>query len=212
MRAPVAPTGWPREMPDPWTLTRSQSASFRPHSRATARTCAANASFSSMRSTSASVIPARSSAFAVAGTGPMPIVRGGTPARAHDTSRTSGRRPSSAARSGVVTTHAAAASFWPLALPAVTVAWSSDLPRTGRSFARPSMVVSGRGCSSVSTTVSPLRDRTVTGTISSANTPDFCAATARWWERTASSSCSSRPMPYSRRRFSAVSSIPPGTG
>ncbi|OLT14175.1 hypothetical protein BJF79_03195 [Actinomadura sp. CNU-125] len=208
----VAPTGWPSEMPDPLTLTRSQSPSARPHSRPTARTCAANASFSSMRSMSARVSPAAASALAVAGTGPMPIVRGGTPARPHETSRTSGRSPSSAARSGVVTTHAAAASFCPLAFPAVTVASGSPLPRTGRSRASPSMDVSGRGCSSVSTTVSPLRPLTVTGTSSSANRPSRWAATARACDRTDSSSCSSRPILYSRRRFSAVSSIPPGTG
>ena len=54
---------------------------------------------------------ASASALAVAGTGPMPIVRGGTPATAHDTTLPNGRRPRSAARSGVVTMHAAAASF-----------------------------------------------------------------------------------------------------
>ena len=32
------------------------------------------------------------------------------------------------------------------------------------------------------------------------------------WDRTASASCSSRGMRYSRRRFSAVSSMPPATG
>jgi hypothetical protein len=53
---------------------------------------------------------------------------------------------------------------------------------------------------------------TTTGTISSANHPSSRAAAARWCDRTAYSSCSSREMPYSRRRFSAVSSIPPGTG
>ena len=75
-------------------------------------------------------------------------------------------------------------------------------------------MVSGRGCSSRSTTTSglPRRPGTVTGTSSSANRPASWAAPARCWERTASSSCSSREMSYSRRRFSAVSSIPPGTG
>ena len=38
------------------------------------------------------------------------------------------------------------------------------------------------------------------------------ARTARSCERTAHSSCSVRLMPYSRRRFSAVSIMPPGTG
>ena len=55
MRAPVAPTGCPSEMPDPLTLTRSKSLAPKPHSRVQASTCAAKASFSSMRSMSASV-------------------------------------------------------------------------------------------------------------------------------------------------------------
>jgi hypothetical protein len=67
-------------------------------------------------------------------------------------------------------------------------------------------------CSSRSTTTSLFRPLTVTGTISSANRPCSVAAAARRWLRTAYSSCSSRLMAYSRRRFSAVSSIPPGTG
>ena len=100
--------------------------------------------------------------------------------------------------------HAAAPSFWPLALPAVTVE-SGSWPRiTGLSFASDSRLASGRGCSSRST--SP------TATISSAKSPRSCAPTARSCERSASSSCSWRGIPYSRRRFSAVSSIPPGTG
>ena len=65
------------------------------------------------------------SAAAVAGTGPMPMIFGSTPARPHETRRTSGVRPNSAAFSGVVTMHIDAASFCPLALPAVTVASES---------------------------------------------------------------------------------------
>ena len=51
----------------------------------------------------------------------MPITSGPTPATAHDRSASSGRRPRRSASSRVVTTHIAAPSFWPLALPAVTV-------------------------------------------------------------------------------------------
>ena len=80
----------------------------------------------------------------------MPMMFGATPADPHDTSRTSGSSPSSAAFSGVVTMHIDAASFCPLALPAVTVASGSSLPRTGLSLARDSTEVSARGCSSVS--------------------------------------------------------------
>ena len=199
-------------MPEPLTLVRSKSASVKPHSRVTASTWLANASLSSIRSMSESLRSACASAFAVAGTGPMPIVRGGTPATPHDTSRASGRSPSSAAFSGVVTIATAAPSFWPLALPAVTVASGSSLPMIGRSVASFSTFASGRMCSSRSTTVSPLRPLIVTGTSSSANRPASTAAAARWWLRTAYSSCSSRGILYSARRFSAVSIIPPGTG
>src|SRR5215203_1866018 len=166
-------------MPEPLTLVRSKSLSVKPHSRVTARTWDANASFSSIRSTSDSLTPARSRAFAVAGTGPIPMVFGGTPATPHDTSRASGRSPSSAAFSGVVTIAIAAPSFCPLALPAVTVASGSSLPMIGRSLARVSTFESGRMCSSRSTTVSPFRPLTVTGPISSANRPASTAAAAR---------------------------------
>ncbi len=79
MRPPVAPIGWPREMPEPFTFSRSKSESLNAHSRVTASTWAAKASFTSIRSMSASVRPARSSALAVAGTGPMPIVASARP-------------------------------------------------------------------------------------------------------------------------------------
>src|ERR1039457_1894647 len=78
----------------------------------------------------------------------MPIVSGGTPATAQLTSRANGVSPSSAASSACVTMQTAAPSFCPLELPAVTVASGSERPITGRSAARPSSVVSGRGCSS----------------------------------------------------------------
>ena len=52
-------------------------------------------------------------------------------------------------------------------------------------------------CSSVSTTIgSPLRCGTLTGTISSAKTPDAMAASARCWLRSANASWSSREKPY----------------
>jgi hypothetical protein len=61
---------------------RSKSESVNFHSRVHASTCAANASLSSMRPMSSRVSPVRSSTLAVAGTGPIPIVSGGTPATA----------------------------------------------------------------------------------------------------------------------------------
>src|SRR6185503_13619133 len=68
----------------PFTLTFSGSSSS---SRKTGSACAANASFSSTRSISATVRPARSSALRDAGIGPRPIVAGSTPATALETSR-----------------------------------------------------------------------------------------------------------------------------
>ena len=91
-----------------------------------ASTCAANASFSSMRSMSASLSPARSRALAVAGTGPMPMVRGGTPAT--DQRHQPGQRPQPeplGVAPGGSRRRRDAPSFWPLALPAVTVASGS---------------------------------------------------------------------------------------
>ena len=53
----------------------------------TARLCEANASFSSTRSRSAGSIPRRSRSLRTAGTGPMPITRGSTPATARPDER-----------------------------------------------------------------------------------------------------------------------------
>ncbi|CNJ17033.1 Uncharacterised protein [Mycobacterium tuberculosis] len=55
--------------------------------------------------------PALVSATCVAGTGPMPMMLGATPAWPQDTMRTSGVSPYSSAFSAVVTTHIDAASF-----------------------------------------------------------------------------------------------------
>ena len=136
--------------------------------------------------------PERSKAVATAGTGPSPMRDGSTPALAQVTSRTRGVSPSSAARSGVVTMQTAAASFWPLALPAVTVAAESLAASTGFSAASASRVLSGRGVSSASTTVEPVREVTVTGTISSKNQPSATATPARCCDRSARASWSSR--------------------
>ena len=70
---------------------------------------------------------------------------------------------------------AAAPSLSGLELPAVTV---PSFVKAGRSFASVSIEESRRGPSSASTTVSPLRPLTVTGTSSSAKRPASCAATA----------------------------------
>ena len=179
IRPPVAPTGCPSEIPDPCTFVRSRSAAANFHSRITASAWAAKASLSSIRSMSDSFSPALPSAASVAGTGPIPMMLGATPADPQETSRTNGVSPSSSAFCGVVTMHMEAASFWPLEFPAVTVASGSSASRTGFSLLNVSTDVSARGCSSVSINSSPWRVRTATGMISSARIPSFCAATAR---------------------------------
>ena len=78
-RAPLIPSGCPSAIAPPFTLTCSMS---RPSSRTQATDWLANASLSSTRSRSSTVSPARSSALRVAGTGPMPMTDGSTPATA----------------------------------------------------------------------------------------------------------------------------------
>ena len=75
--APEAPTGWPREIPLPFGLVRSDG---RSSSLTTASAWAAKASLTSNTSISSTLRPVRSSTLRVAGTGPMPIIRGSTPA------------------------------------------------------------------------------------------------------------------------------------
>jgi hypothetical protein len=82
-----------------------------------------------------------------AGTGPMPIVRGATPATAPATIRARGAIPAFSPASPLPTSRAAAPSFTPDALPAVTTPPSVR----GLSFPSVSNVVSDRGCSSLST-------------------------------------------------------------
>src|SRR3546814_8214592 len=64
-----------------------------PRPRNTARDCEAKASFSSMTSNWSMLRPRRASNFCVAGTGPMPITRGGTPALVMPRIRARGRKP-----------------------------------------------------------------------------------------------------------------------
>ncbi len=93
----------------------------------------------------------------------------------------------------------------PDAFPAVIVPVGFT---TGFNFASASSVVSGRGCSSLSTeTGSPFFCGTGTPTISSAMRPSRIAALARWWLRRANASWSSREILYSSATFSPVSGI-----
>ena len=80
-------------------------------------------------------------------------------------------------RSGVINKIADAPSLRPEALPAVTVPFFRN---AGLSLAKPSNVVSGRGCSSVATSNgSPLRCGICTGITSLANKPFSQAAWLR---------------------------------
>src|SRR5665213_18129 len=198
IRVPEAPMGWPSAMAPPLTLTLSAS---KPSSRLTAQACAAKASLASIKSSSDAFHPARSKASLLAGIGPTPITAGSTPTDAQEAMRASGAMPRRAASAAFIKTTAAAPSLMPEALPAVTVPF---LSKAGFNFASVSTVVPWRGCSSVSTTTSPLRVFTVTGTISSVKRPDFCAASARLCERAASSSCCARVICHCVATFSAV--------
>src|SRR3546814_4193888 len=90
MIAPVAPTGWPSEMPLPLGFTFSGS---KPSSCATAHAWAANASFDSITSMSEMLSPARLSAIGTALAGPMPMMLGSTPAWPQARMRAIGFRP-----------------------------------------------------------------------------------------------------------------------
>jgi hypothetical protein len=157
-----------------------------------------------MTSIWAIVSPALARTLRVAGTGPIPMTRGATPATAAATMRARGVSPCCRAAASEATRRAQAPSLTPEALPAVTVPFGRVI---GRSLASASMEVS-RGCSSRSTaTLSPRLAGTMTGVISAAKVPSRCARAARSWLRKANWSWSAREMPYSSATFSAVSAI-----
>ncbi|MNE58999.1 hypothetical protein D3C80_1540630 [compost metagenome] len=191
-------------MAPPLRLTRGSS-SARPSSRNTAKPWAAKASLSSMTSRSASDKPASSSTLRVAGTGPMPISRGSTPATAMPTIRPRAFKPWRRAAALLASSKAQAPSLTPEALPAVTLPPSRNgVPRR----ASCSSVVSPRGCSSCSTSLGgPLRCGISTGTISCARRPRAWAAAALCWLRRAKASWSAREMANCSATFSAVSGI-----
>ena len=141
----------------------------------------------------------------MAGTGPIPMIAGSTPATAVDTIRASGRRPSARARSASTSSTADAPSLIPDAFPAVTVPPSRN---AGRSRASASAVVSARGCSSRATTTgSPFFWGTSTGTICQSNRPASIAATALRCDSSANASWRSRSTDQRSATFSAVSPI-----
>ena len=139
--------------------------------------------------------------FLVAATGPMPMMRGSTPASSPPIHVAIGVIPSSLAFSSLMTITAAAASFIPDELPAVT---TPSFLKAGLSFARDSFVVPGRLLSSVSNMVSPFLPWIVTGTISSLKRPEVIAFSALSWLHAENSSSSSRVRCHSSAMFSAV--------
>ncbi|MNR11030.1 hypothetical protein D3C85_1273110 [compost metagenome] len=163
-RTPLMPNGCPSAMAPPFGLTCAAS-SASPNSRNTANPWLAKASLSSITSKSLTATPRRSTSLRTAGTGPMPMTRGATPALAMPRTFARAVRPCFFTASPEARISAAAPSLTPEALPAVTVLSG---PLTGLSLPRVSRVVSARGCSSCSTTLSPFLWAMRTGTISSA--------------------------------------------
>ena len=130
----------------------------------------------------------------------MPITRGGTPVHTIEVTRASGVRPYRSTARSDATSSAAAPSLTPEEFPAVMLPPGNS----GRSLPSASSEVS-RGCSSRSTsTGSPLRDGTATGTISRASRPPATALAVRSCDRSANASWSSRAIPCSSATCWAV--------
>ena len=117
------------------------------------------------------------------------MIDGSTPRVANEVIRARGSIPRVLAFSEDIKTTVAAPSLIPEAFPAVTV---PSLLNAGRRLPSVSRFVPCFGYSSSSTIVSPRRDLTVTGTISSLNLPSFCAVSALLCEDRAKASCASR--------------------
>ena len=132
------------------------------------------------------------------------MTRGATPATALPITRALGFSPWRLTPAALASSNAQAPSLMPEAFPAVTV----PPARNGvGSLASASRLVA-RGCSSLfTTTASPRFAGRDTATISAANNPAACAASARCWLRNANWSWSSREMAWSAATFSAVSGM-----
>src|SRR5947209_311796 len=205
IRAPVAPSGCPSEIPPPFGFTSSIRSSS-PASRTNWSTTDAKASFTSTTPTSSQPRPALASAFAHPAGLPCSMRCGSTPARPNETKRARGSRSSrSTARPLATSTAAAPSQIW-LEFPAVILPSGR---KAGRSAASASRDVSARGVSSVSTRTPTCGFETSTGTISFANRPSSDAATARRCDSSEYASSSSRVSPHSSAITSAE--MPSGT-
>jgi hypothetical protein len=153
------------------------------------------------------------------------MISGGTPRAAKLTKRASGLRSNCFTAFSLARISAPAPSLVCELLPAVTLPMPVALPvgslaaaNTGRSLARPSSEVSGRGPSSSETVrvfaaCSPVarfgtRSTTSIGVVSSANSPAACALRARWCDSSANASCASRLTFHCNATFSAVRPMP----
>src|SRR5262245_2525647 len=171
-RAPLAPIGWPSAVAPPWTLIFSCGM---PRSRIANIATPAKASLTAHRSTSSTVQPAFFSTFSMAPAGAMVNSDGSRAWAAEATIRATGFSPLASASDWRVSTSAAAPSEMDELVAAVMV---PSLAKAGFKVG----ILSGRprpGCSSLSTTVSPLRPWITTGTISSTKAPLSIAALAR---------------------------------
>ena len=168
-RAPEQPSGWPRAIAPPLTLTAAGSGWS---SCSQASTTDANASLISIRSIWSRRSPAFRSTRWVAGIGPVSMIVGSTPANAVATTRARGVSPRFFTRVSDMNIRAAAPSeIWD-ELPAVTT--PSGL-KDGGSAPILSRLTGTRTPSSVSKTEPSGKD---TGAISRANRPSAMARAA----------------------------------
>src|SRR5262245_23165752 len=201
MRAPVAPSGCPSEMPPPLGFTSSIRSSS-PQSRTNWSTTEANASLTSITETSSQPMPAFASARSHACGLPCSIRCGSTPASPNETNRARGSSPSSDAFASLATsTPPAPSQIW-LEFPAVTTPSGRN---AGLSAANASRDVSLRGVSSTANNVPTCGFCTSTGMISFSNRPSSIAASARRCDSSDTSSSSSRESPHSAAIASAES-------
>jgi Kef-type K+ transport system membrane component KefB len=173
--APEQPSGWPMAIAPPLTLTRSGSSLS---SSMTAMACAANASLTSTRPRASACQPALASSRVSAGTGPIPMKSGWTPAEALPAYLAIGSAPAADAARSDISSRPAAPSFSGEEFPPVTV---PSLRKAGLRAASSSRVRSARIPSSAVTSVPPPAPvpGTITGTISSASAPAAAARAAR---------------------------------
>ncbi len=176
-----------------------KSSNFMPHSIPVAMHTDANASLTSMTPMSLILRPARFSALADDGAGPVSAMTGSTPITAIDLILALALSPSSSAFSLEASSIAQAWSFTLDEFPAVTFP-VGGLNAGGNLASFSSEVCSGtlRGPSSLSTvlTVPSGCLTSVSGIISFLNLPASCAATAFWWLHSANLSICSLGILY----------------